>query len=70
MTPEGDIVWDFTNPKRTGVDNELIASLLEVVRIEPGYFSTEFTAARNEYSTGQRKVDQTAIDALIKKLGG
>ena len=33
VTPGGDIVWEFLNPHRAGDDDELIASLFEVVRL-------------------------------------
>ena len=34
---DGDIVWEFWNPHRAGEDNELIATLFEVQRIDPAY---------------------------------
>jgi hypothetical protein len=36
VTPAGEIVWDYFNPNRTGEDEELIAALYDVVRLEPG----------------------------------
>ncbi len=33
VTPEGEIVWEFYNPNRAGLNNELIATLFEMVRI-------------------------------------
>jgi len=33
VTPEGEIVWEFYNPNRAGRNNELIATLFELVRI-------------------------------------
>ena len=33
VTREGEIVWEYVNPHRAGPGNELIASLLEVVRV-------------------------------------
>ena len=35
VTHEGQIVWEFFNPHRAGVNNELIATLFEVVRVAP-----------------------------------
>ncbi len=35
VTPEGDIVWEYMNPHRAGEDDELVATLFEVVRL-PG----------------------------------
>jgi hypothetical protein len=32
---DGNIVWEFLNPHRAGDDDELIASLFEVVRLPP-----------------------------------
>ena len=34
VTPEGEIVWDFINPHRAGKDNELTASLFDLIRLE------------------------------------
>ena len=39
VAPDKTIVWEFFNPKRAGKDRELIASLFELIRIEPGYFA-------------------------------
>ncbi len=33
VTPEGETVWEYYNPQRAGDDNELIATLFDVVRI-------------------------------------
>ena len=33
VTPDGDIVWEYFNPKRAGERNALIASLFQVVRV-------------------------------------
>jgi len=37
VTPDKTIAWEFYNPHRAGKNNELIASLFEMVRINPGY---------------------------------
>jgi len=37
VTPEKQIVWEFLNPHRSGPNNELIATLLEVQRLEPDF---------------------------------
>jgi hypothetical protein len=37
VTPEGRLVWEYWNPHRAGDRNELIATLLEVVRLPPGF---------------------------------
>jgi hypothetical protein len=34
VTPEKDIVWEYVNPHRAGENNELIATLFDVVRFE------------------------------------
>jgi len=34
VTPDKEIVWEFVNPHRTGADGELIANLVDVVRLE------------------------------------
>jgi hypothetical protein len=35
VTPEHEIVWEYYTPNRTGVNNELIATLFEVIRMDP-----------------------------------
>jgi hypothetical protein len=45
VTRDHELVWDFVNPNRAGAEGELIASLLEVVRIDRGAFTDEFIAA-------------------------
>jgi len=37
LDAEGDIVWEFLNPHRAGENDELIASLFEVVRLPPDF---------------------------------
>lgn len=45
VDPQGERVWEYVNPHRAGDDGELIATLLEVVRIERDYFEGQFAAA-------------------------
>ncbi len=40
---EGFTVWEYHNPHRAGKDDELVASLFEMLRLEPGYFDESFT---------------------------
>ncbi len=35
VTPEGEMVWEFYNPTRAAADPSLVATLLEVQRIDP-----------------------------------
>jgi hypothetical protein len=37
VMPDGRIVWEFINPARGGPDGELIATLFEVVRLDPDF---------------------------------
>jgi hypothetical protein len=37
VTPGGQIVWEYYNPARAGDDGELIATLFDVVRLDPGH---------------------------------
>ena len=39
VTKDNEIVWEYINPYRAGDHNELIASLLEVVRINPAHYT-------------------------------
>ncbi len=38
VTPDGKTVWEFHNPFRAGKNNELIATLFEMVRVEKDFF--------------------------------
>jgi hypothetical protein len=37
VRPDGRIVWEYTNPHRFGTDDEMIASLFEVIRLPSDY---------------------------------
>jgi hypothetical protein len=37
VTPDKRIVWEYHNPARSGANNELVASLFEVIRLEAEY---------------------------------
>jgi len=37
VTPDKRIVWEYVNPAHAGSDNEFIASLFEVVRLDPTF---------------------------------
>lgn len=37
VTPEGKIVWEYRNPHRAGDDGELVAALMDVVRLPPDF---------------------------------
>ena len=37
VTDSGEIVWEFYNPHRTGAENQLIATLFELIRIDEGF---------------------------------
>lgn len=39
VTPEGEVVWEFISPHRTGENGELIANLYQLVRFDPSYVS-------------------------------
>ncbi|MBM4311489.1 MAG: hypothetical protein FJ119_11170 [Deltaproteobacteria bacterium] len=39
VTPDKRVVWEFISPWRTGKDNELIASLLEMIRLPADFAS-------------------------------
>lgn len=45
VTPENEIVWEFINPYRAGENNELIATLFAVRRIEPSRLSGQWLSA-------------------------
>ncbi|MFH1501577.1 MAG: arylsulfotransferase family protein [Candidatus Eisenbacteria bacterium] len=37
VTPDGAIVWEFVSPYRAGDDGEYVATLFEIVRLDPGF---------------------------------
>ncbi len=39
VTPENRIVWEFLNPHRAGAEDELIATLFELIRVDPSSLS-------------------------------
>jgi hypothetical protein len=46
VTPAGELVWEYLNPFRAGKKDELIATLFEMIRIEPDQvkFSPSFSS--------------------------
>lgn len=36
-TPDGDVVWEFWSPHRVGEKEELVATLMDVIRLEPEF---------------------------------
>lgn len=46
VTSANEIVWEFINPHRAGENNELIATLFEVMRIEPLQLSGQWFSAQ------------------------
>lgn len=38
VTPDGKIVWEFLNPHRAGEDDELIATIFELERVDRDFF--------------------------------
>ena len=45
ITPEGEVVWDYANPGRVGANGELVAKLLEVIRLRED-FPTHWAQSR------------------------
>lgn len=63
VTREGDMVWEYYNPYRTGPNDELAAWLCEVVRIDADYFDSSFEPAHMESSD----IDTGGLEGLIEK---
>jgi hypothetical protein len=71
VTPDGERVWEYVNPHRAGDDGELIATLLEVVRIERDYFEGEFAAALAAGGdAGPGRADPGRTDPVQAHTGG
>ena len=66
VTRSNEIVWEWVNPNRAGARNELIASLLEVVRLNPAKFSGGFLAGI--YEKSQKPVDVKGVKNLLDAL--
>ncbi len=45
VTPDGDVVWEFLNPHRAGRNDELIATLFELIRLPPDWPVDAFAKA-------------------------
>ncbi|MEE9500603.1 MAG: hypothetical protein V3V48_00875, partial [Candidatus Aminicenantaceae bacterium] len=39
VLPNNTIVWEYVNPYRTGKNNELIATIMSAVRVDPDHIS-------------------------------
>ena len=39
VTPAGETVWEFYNPARAGENNDLVATLFEMARVDQNFFS-------------------------------
>jgi len=37
VTPDGTVVWEFISPHTAGEENELVATLFEVIRLDPDF---------------------------------
>jgi len=46
ITPGKNIVWEFYNPHRTGDNDELIAMLLDLIRVDGDYMQWENSGER------------------------
>ena len=66
VTLDGEVVWDFTNPDRAGDNDELIACLFEVVRLEWDY--PQFEEVREIYRNRESKIDPGAAEKLLNRI--
>ncbi|MEM7203439.1 MAG: arylsulfotransferase family protein [Planctomycetota bacterium] len=64
VTPDGDVVWEYLNPHRAGEDNELIASLFEVVRFD--WDALDLPAIRERRAAG---VETKRLEELTRGIG-
>lgn len=63
VTRGGQIVWEFYNPERAGADQEFIACLYELVRIDSDYFTGTFAEAVR--GGIDQPIDTSGVKALI-----
>ena len=56
VTPQGEIVWEFVNPHRSGKNKEYTATLLELIRISPQDYQPFF----DHLALGEQKAHRAA----------
>ncbi|MEM7203022.1 MAG: arylsulfotransferase family protein [Planctomycetota bacterium] len=61
VTPGGAVVWEFVSPHRAGANDQLIACLFEVIRIDWSYPQFEPIASLRDGGSG---IDLRAVEAL------
>ncbi len=65
VTPDLEVVWNYFNPHRAGDNDELIASLFDVVRLDPSMFDESFAPG----AASEGGVDLEGVDALLNGTG-
>ncbi|MEM7201788.1 MAG: arylsulfotransferase family protein [Planctomycetota bacterium] len=68
VTPDKGTVWEYVNPHRAGEHEEFIATLFEVIRIEPDYFGDDF-AGFVGFRGGDNAIELGGVRALIEGRG-
>jgi hypothetical protein len=63
VRPDGKIVWEYFNPARGGDDGDLIAYLMEVVRLD----IAPFVGAFPQLGEPQKKLDSGALRDLQRR---
>lgn len=65
VTRDGEIVWEYVNPHRGGDNNELIATLCEVVRLE--WSDVDFGAVREARQQLENEIEIEGAEQLLEK---
>lgn len=55
VTPENTIVWEYVNPRRAGKNDELIATLFEMIRLPPQFPVSWALRQESESASAQRQ---------------
>lgn len=64
VTTSGEVVWDYANPHRAGPEADLIATLLEVVRLDLEGFDGAFAAVLDAAAPAGGPLDLSEVEAL------
>lgn len=57
VTPGKEVVWEFVNPNRAGEQNELIASIYELIRLDAGHVRGWLSVSGEEGAGGGKGVE-------------
>ncbi|MEM7199157.1 MAG: arylsulfotransferase family protein [Planctomycetota bacterium] len=66
VDPSGRVVWEYVNPFRAGEDDELVASLFELIRID--FDDLQFDAVAEYRQAARQGIDLEGLEGLTRDL--